>query len=113
MKNVRVNVVTQAYENYNPDHSDEFPNDVWKPKGFQTFQVDLDNDDVLFTGINVLISAIKDSIKDKSDEHWRYTYIKHEVQWTSAIELSSEVITEKLREHYELERSIANSSENN
>ena len=73
MKDTLVRITAQIHENYG---SAEAP--YWKPKGGQEFHLRADADD-FFYGEETCKKAIDKILADRSDEHYRYTRLDHEL----------------------------------
>ena len=83
MMNCTVKVMTQYFENYSDTKTP-----YWKPKGGQEFQIVIDSDTILYS--DELKSHLTELVEAQSDEHNKYEYIEHDVEFIKPIVLDSE-----------------------
>jgi len=82
MMNCTVKVIAQYYENYSDTKTP-----YWKPKGGQEFQIVIDSDTILYS--DELKSHLTELVAAQSNEHFKYEYIEHDVQFIKPIVLES------------------------
>jgi hypothetical protein len=85
MMNCTVKVMAQYFENYSDTNTP-----YWKPKGGQEFQIVIDSDTILYS--DELKNHLKEMISNQSDEHNKYEYIEHDVEFKKPIVLDSEIL---------------------
>jgi hypothetical protein len=85
MMNCTVKVMAQYFENYSDTKTP-----YWKPKGGQEFQIVIDSDTILYS--DELKNHLKEMISNQSDEHNKYEYIEHDVEFKKPIVLDSEIL---------------------
>ena len=85
MMNCTVKVMAQYFENYSDTKTP-----YWKPKGGQEFQIVIDSDTILYS--DELKNHLKEMISNQSDEHKKYEYIEHDVEFKKPIVLDSEIL---------------------
>jgi hypothetical protein len=77
--------MAQYFENYSDTNTP-----YWKPKGGQEFQIVIDSDTILYS--DELKNHLKEMISNQSDEHNKYEYIEHDVEFKKPIVLDSEIL---------------------
>ena len=82
--------MAQYHENYSDTNTP-----YWKPKGGQEFQIVMDSDIVMYS--NNLVNHLTDIVSSQSDEHNKYSYLEHDVEFIKPVVLDSEVLLEKIR----------------
>jgi hypothetical protein len=82
--------MAQYHENYSDTNTP-----YWKPKGGQEFQIVMDSDIVMYS--NDLVKHLTDVVSSQSDEHNKYSYLEHDVEFIKPVVLDSEVLLEKIR----------------
>jgi hypothetical protein len=85
-----IKVMAQYHENYSDTNTP-----YWKPKGGQEFQIVMDSDIVMYS--NDLVKHLTDVVSSQSDEHNKYSYLEHDVEFIKPVVLDSEVLLEKIR----------------
>ena len=85
MMNCTIKVMAQYFENYSDTKTP-----YWKPKGGQEFQIVIDSDTILYS--DELKNHLKEMISNQSDEHNKYEYIEHDVEFKKPIVLDSEIL---------------------
>jgi hypothetical protein len=85
MMNCTVKVMAQYSENYSDTKTP-----YWKPKGGQEFQIVIDSDTILYS--DELKNHLKEMISNQSNEHHKYEYIEHDVEFKKPIVLDSEIL---------------------
>ena len=85
-----IKVMAQYHENYSDTNTP-----YWKPKGGQEFQIVMDSDIVMYS--NDLVKHLMDVVSSQSDEHNKYSYLEHDVEFIKPVVLDSEVLLEKIR----------------
>ena len=91
MQKTLVQISTQIFENksfYNGGNS-------WKPKGELIFNLYAEADDFMYAEENC-IEAIKDMLKEQSNEAERFEYIGHELIFHEPISLNSDDFQSKI-----------------
>ena len=88
--NCTVKVMAQYHENYSDT---DIP--YWKPKGGQEFQIVIDSDVLMYS--NDLIKHLMEIISAQSDEHNKYSYLEHEVEFIKPVVLDTEVLLNLIR----------------
>ena len=74
MRKNTILIHTQYEENYGY-HEGNFH---WKKKGGHTFQIEMDSDVFFYTDPAEVFGKMLES---QSNDHERFTYIEHEIQW--------------------------------
>ncbi len=82
MMNCTVKVMAQYLENYSDTKTP-----YWKPKGGQEFQIVIDSDTILYS--DELKSHLTELVAAQSNEHSKYEYIEHDVEFIKPIVLES------------------------
>ena len=82
MMNCTVKVMAQYFENYSDTKTP-----YWKPKGGQEFQIVIDSDIILYS--DELKSHLTTLVAAQSNEHCKYEYIEHDVEFIKPIVLES------------------------
>ena len=72
--NCTIKVTAQYFENYSDTKTP-----YWKPKGGQEFQIVIDSDVMMYS--KYLEEHLTKLVSEQSDEHNKYEYIDHEVQF--------------------------------
>ena len=85
-----IKVMAQYHENYSDTNTP-----YWKPKGGQEFQIVMDSDIVMYS--NDLVKHLTDVVSSQSDEHNKYSYLEHDVEFIKPVVLDSKVLLEKIR----------------
>ena len=83
--NCTVNVMTQYHENYSDTNTP-----YWKPKGGQYFQIVIDSDIVMYS--SNLVKHLMDIVSAQSDEHNKYTYLEHDIEFSKPVVLDTELL---------------------
>ena len=87
-------IFTQYYENYSDSQTPH-----WKPKGGQTFIIkDVLGD--MVTYCDDLKEVCSNLISAKSNEHFRYEYKDHEVDFVGNEEISVAELTKEVRDQF-------------
>ena len=88
--NCTVNVMTQYHENYSDTNTP-----YWKPKGGQYFQIVIDSDIVMYS--TNLVKHLMDIVSAQSDEHNKYTYLEHDIEFSKPVVLDTELLLNLIR----------------
>ena len=80
--NCTVKVMAQYFENYSDTKTP-----YWKPKGGQEFQIVINSDTILYS--DELKSHLTTLVAAQSNEHCKYEYIEHDVEFIKPIVLES------------------------
>ena len=88
--NCTVKIMTQYHENYSDTNTP-----YWKPKGGQEFQIVIDSDVVMYS--NDLVKHLMDIVSAQSDEHNKYSYLEHDVEFIKPVVLDSELLLNLIR----------------
>ena len=80
--NCTIKIMTQYFENYS-----ETKTPYWKPKGGQEFDIIIDSDIAMYS--KYLDEHLNQIISEQSNEHCKYEYIDHDVQFIEPITLDS------------------------
>ena len=83
--NCTVKVMAQYHENYSDT---DIP--YWKPKGGQYFQIVIDSDIVMYS--TNLVKHLMDIVSAQSDEHNKYTYLEHDIEFSKPVVLDTELL---------------------
>jgi hypothetical protein len=87
-------ITTQYYENYSDTQTPH-----WKPKGGQTFIIkDIEGDMIMYC--DNLTEVCKNLVSAKSNEHAKYDYRDHEVDFIGDEEISVTELTKEIREQF-------------
>jgi len=87
-------ISTQYYENYSDSQTPH-----WKPKGEQTFIVkDIEGDMLVYC--DNLTEVCSNLISSKSNEHCKYEYREHAVDFIGDEEISVAELTKEVREQF-------------
>ena len=87
-------ITTQYYENYSDSQTPH-----WKPKGGQTFIIkDIEGDMIMYC--DNLTEVCKNLVSAKSNEHAKYDYRDHEVDFIGDEEISVTELTKEIREQF-------------
>lgn len=90
---MKVIITTQYQENY----SDNPSTPHWKMKGEQIFEIDdFDGDSIMYYE-KESIEAMKEMLKERSDDYSKYTYIAHELIFSDPIQLNQDKFMDNLR----------------
>tara|TARA_B110000977_G_scaffold111857_1_gene144994 strand:+ start:286 stop:585 length:300 start_codon:yes stop_codon:yes gene_type:complete len=81
--NCTIKVTAQYFENYSDTKTP-----YWKPKGGQEFQIVIDSDVMMYS--KYLEEHLTKLVSEQSDEHNKYEYIDHEVQFIEPIVLDKD-----------------------
>ncbi len=89
-----VQIYTQIQENYGW-HNDQFH---WKNKGQQIFEVIASSDGLMYADKDILKRSFQELLDNESDDMFRYIYINHEILFTEAKKINTNVfeVYEKL-----------------
>ena len=79
--NCTINITAQYFENYSDTKTP-----YWKPKGGQEFKILIDSDTIMYS--DYLDEHLSKLISEQSNEHCKYEYIGHEVQFIEPIVLN-------------------------
>jgi len=72
-----IRITAQYYENYSDTDTP-----YWKPKGGQVFVIEnASMDMVMYTNKDVLIEVLIKLVEKQSNEHSKYEYLEHEVDF--------------------------------
>lgn len=72
-----IRITAQYYENYSDTDTPH-----WKPKGGQVFVIEeASMDMVMYTNKDVLIKVLTKLVENQSNEHFKYNYLEHEVDF--------------------------------
>ena len=93
MMNCTVKVMAQYFENYSDTKTP-----YWKPKGGQEFQIVIDSDTILYS--DELKSHLTTLVAAQSNEHFKYEYIEHDVQFKEPIVLDSERLEKLIQREF-------------
>ena len=80
--NCTVKVMAQYHENYSDTDTP-----YWKPKGGQEFQIVIDSDVVMYS--SDLTKHLMKIVSSQSDEHNKYSYLEHNVEFIKPVVLDS------------------------
>ena len=87
-------ITTQYYENYSDSQTPH-----WKPKGGQTFIIkDIEGDMIMYC--DNLTEVCKNLISAKTNDHFKYEYIDHEVDFIGDEEISVTELTKEVRDQF-------------
>jgi hypothetical protein len=87
-------ITTQYYENYSDTQTPH-----WKPKGGQTFIIkDIEGDMIMYC--DNLTEVCKNLVSAKSNEHVKYDYRDHEVDFIGDEEISVTELTKEIRDQF-------------
>ena len=87
-------ITTQYYENYSDSQTPH-----WKPKGGQTFIIkDIEGDMIIYC--DNLTEVCKNLISAKTNDHFKYEYINHEVDFIGDEEISVTELTKEVRDQF-------------
>ena len=81
--NCTIKVMAQYFENYSDTKTP-----YWKPKGGQEFHIVIDSDVMMYS--RYLEEHLDKLVSEQSDEHNKYEYIDHEVQFIEPIVLDKD-----------------------
>ena len=95
-----ITIHTQYYENYSDSTTP-----YWKAKGGQTFTIENIEGDLLMYANN-LKKVLSDLVSAKSNEHYRYEYREHDVDFVGAdTSITAEMLDNGIRKQFnELEK---------
>jgi len=87
-------ITTQYYENYSDSQTPH-----WKPKGSQTFIIkDILGDMIMYC--DNLKEVCSNLISAKSNEHFKYDYLEHTVDFIEDEEISVAELTKEVRDQF-------------
>ena len=87
-------ITTQYYENYSDSQTPH-----WKPKGGQTFIIkDIEGDMIMYC--DNITEVCSNLISAKSNEHFKYEYLNHEIDFIGAEEISVAELTKEIRDQF-------------
>ena len=87
-------ITTQYYENYSDSQTPH-----WKPKGGQTFIIkDIEGDMIMYC--DNLTEVCSNLISAKSNEHFKYDYLEHTVDFIEDEEISVAELTKEVRDQF-------------
>jgi len=87
-------ITTQYYENYSDSQTPH-----WKPKGGQTFIIkDIEGDMIMYC--DNLTEVCKNLISAKTNDHVKYEYRDHEVDFIGDEEISVAELTKEVRDQF-------------
>ena len=87
-------ITTQYYENYSDSQTPH-----WKPKGGQTFIIkDIEGDMIMYC--DNLTEVCKNLISAKTNDHVKYEYRNHEVDFIGDEEISVAELTKEVRDQF-------------
>ena len=87
MSKIKIIINSQNWENYAVGPEGFYDEPYWKPKGGQEFQIVIDSDTILYS--DELKSHLTELVAAQSNEHCKYEYIEHDVQFIKPIVLES------------------------
>lgn len=91
---VTIRITSQYYENYSDT---DVP--YWKPKMGREFVIEgVDADAVMYA--DDLVAVLTEVVANESDDHNKYEYLSHVVDFFKPIKLDSEVVVNAIREQY-------------
>tara|TARA_R110000744_G_scaffold274603_1_gene387690 strand:- start:45 stop:341 length:297 start_codon:yes stop_codon:yes gene_type:complete len=92
-------IFTQYYENYSDTQTPH-----WKPKGGQTYIIkDIEGDMLMYT--NNITEVCKNLISPFNNDHNKFEYKDHEVDFIGDVEISVTELTKEIRKQFnELEK---------
>ena len=93
MMNCTVKVMAQYFENYSDTKTP-----YWKPKGGQEFQIVIDSDTILYS--DELKSHLTELVEAQSDEHNKYEYIEHDVEFIKPIVLDNKELEKLIQREF-------------
>ncbi len=94
-------IFTQYYENYSDTQTPH-----WKPKGGQTFIIkDIEGDMLIYC--DNLSEVCSNLVSSKSNEHAKYEYREHEVDFIGDEEISVTELTNEIRDQFNNEGKYA------
>jgi len=91
--NCTVKVMAQYFENYSDTNTP-----YWKPKGGQEFQIVINSDTILYSA--ELKSHLTELVAAQPNEHFKYEYIEHDVQFKEPIVLDSERLEKLIQREF-------------
>ena len=94
--NCTVKVMAQYFENYSDTNTP-----YWKPKGGQEFQIVIDSDTILYS--NELKNHLTEMVAAQSNEHFKYEYIEHDVEFKKPIVLDSTELESLIEKEFKKE----------
>ena len=105
----KIIINAQYHENYSDTDTPH-----WKPKGGQEFQIVVNSDVLMYS--NDLVKHLMEIVSAQSDEHNKYSYLEHEVEFIKPIVLDSKVLLNLINseeqkredEEIEMEKDIKN-----
>ena len=87
-------IFTQYYENYSDSQTPH-----WKPKGGQTFIIkDIEGDMIMYC--DNLTEVCSNLVSAKTNEHFKYEYKNHEVDFIGDEEISVTELTKEIRDQF-------------
>ena len=94
-------IFTQYYENYSDTQTPH-----WKPKGGQTFIIkDIEGDMLIYC--DNITAVCKNLVSAKCNEHAKYEYREHEVDFIGDEEISVTELTNEIRDQFNNEGKYA------
>jgi hypothetical protein len=94
-------ITTQYYENYSDSQTPH-----WKPKGGQTFIIkDIEGDMIMYC--DNLTEVCTNLISAKTNDHVKYEYRDHEVDFIGDEEISVAELTKEIRDQFNKEGNYA------
>lgn len=88
---VLVHIFTQYYENYG---SPVAPH--WKPKGAQTFSVNVDSDLLMYADKDALADAMRQAITQYDSFMFKHEYVSHELVFHDILPLDDNAFSKFL-----------------
>ena len=94
MASTILNIEAQIWENYSDTDTP-----YWKPKGGQKFAIrfPIDADELFHLHNDTIIEVINEILKDHSNDHVKYSYIEHDVQYYETIQIPEEEFLSKIK----------------
>ena len=93
---VTIRITAQYYENYSDTNVP-----YWKPKGGREFLIEGVDDDVVMYADD-LVAVLTDVVANESDEHNKYEYLEHVVDFFKPINIDSKIVSDAIRKQYKL-----------
>ena len=92
----RIKITAQYYENY--DLSGSYR---WKPKGTQTFVIELPDLDDGWMYVDDLKSMLGNLVAEHDTDHAIYRYLRHEVDFSTPMYIEYDMLAEEIAEETE------------
>jgi hypothetical protein len=96
MSKVTINILTQLTENYG---TAAVP--YWKAKFGPNFTVKVDSDILLYSDKDETVKAIKTMLAEVSNNHEKFEYISHDVEFQKSIVLDEEKFKNMINQQWQ------------